>query len=211
MVDTFGLQVPEVGVHRSQHAPHTMAIAPQRAPASGADMQRPGHLGIVAKARQRRAVARCSCEAVRFEECCCFNPTRDRIRVLIRKCFSWGWLAAAAFSCLTSCSKPKPNAPTQDFARRHQCPVGRVETSKEGTDRMRVSGCEESEVYVRSCANRGGALPPVESHQPVTEGEARRPLPQAPLSEPGCAWAREQKSPPPPAGSAPQPKWLSTP
>ena len=136
----------------------------------------------------------------------------DRIRVPMRKrFFSWGWLALVApFSCLTGCNKPQPNAPSQDFARRHQCPATRIQSSKEGLDRMRVTGCGESDLYVRSCENRGGASPPFESHQPVTEGEAHNSLPHPPPSEQGCAWAREQKTAPP-AGSASQPKWLSSP
>ena len=117
---------------------------------------------------------------------------------------------AATFLCFVGCNKPQPNAPTQDFAHRHQCPVGRVESVKEGSDHMRVTGCGESEMYVRSCERRDVALPPRESHQPVTEGEARTAQPQQAFTEPGCAWAR-QKPVVAPAGSAAQPKWLSTP
>ncbi|HYQ47217.1 MAG TPA: hypothetical protein VER11_34840 [Polyangiaceae bacterium] len=117
---------------------------------------------------------------------------------------------ATALLALAGCNKPQPNAPTQDFSRRHQCPATRVENEKIGSDRMRVSGCGESELYVRRCENRGGASPPIESHQPVTEGEARSSLPHPPLSEQGCAWARQQTMPAPPSGSAPPP-WLSSP
>lgn len=117
---------------------------------------------------------------------------------------------AASFLCLIGCNKPQPNAPTQDFARRHQCPVKTVKFSKEGADHMRVTGCGESELYVRSCANRAAVLPPSPSPQPMTEGEARLPRTAPPSSEPGCAWAREQR-PPPPSGSAAQPNWLSVP
>lgn len=120
------------------------------------------------------------------------------------------WWALAPLLCLAGCNKPQPNAPTQDFARRHQCPVSRVESTKEGADRMRVTGCGESESYVRSCETRGGALPPNDSHQPITEGEAHSALPHSPQSEQGCAWAREH-APAPPAGSGSQPKWLSVP
>jgi len=121
------------------------------------------------------------------------------------------WLAlATTLLSLTGCSKPKPNAPTQDFARRHQCPATRVETEKVGGDRMRVTGCGESELYVRRCENRGSASPPFDSHQPVTEGEAKSSLPQPLNSEQGCAWARQQTMPAPPSGSAPPP-WLSSP
>ena len=128
--------------------------------------------------------------------------------------FSRGWLVALAttFSCLTGCNKPKPNAPTQDFAQRHRCPVKSVKSMQEGSDRMRVTGCYESEVYVRRCGNHGGALPPRDSRQPLTEAEARisapGPLPQ---SEPGCAWSRELRMPAPATSGAPQPKWLSQP
>jgi len=76
---------------------------------------------------------------------------------------------------------------------------------------MRVSGCGEHELYVRSCENHGGASPPLDSHQPPTEGEAKSSLPHSPLSEQGCAWARERPMPAPAAGSAAPPKWLSTP
>jgi hypothetical protein len=127
--------------------------------------------------------------------------------------FSRGWLVALAttFLCLTGCSKPKPNAPTQDFAQRYRCPVKAVTSAKEGSDRMRVTGCDESEVYVRRCGNRGGALPAVESHQPPTEGETHSAATPPPFSEQGCAWSRQQKLPDPPPGSPPQPKWLSEP
>ena len=120
-----------------------------------------------------------------------------------------GWPALIATClCLAGCNKPQPNAPTQDFARRHQCPVGRVESAKEGSDLMRVTGCGESELYVRSCGNRGAAPPPT-NMQPLTEGEAHLQTPQPPAGDQGCAWAREK--PPAPAGSAAQPKWLSNP
>jgi len=130
-----------------------------------------------------------------------------------KRFFSGGWLAlAAAFLCLTACSKPQPNSPTKDFARRHQCPVSSVESTKEAWDRMRVSGCGESELYVQSCSNRGGALPANESRQPLSESEARLGLSARPTNaEQGCAWARQQPSLVSPAGSTPQPKWLSTP
>jgi len=119
---------------------------------------------------------------------------------------------SAAFLFLSGCNKPQPNAPSQDFARRHQCPIKMVESGKEGSDRMRVTGCGESEMYVRRCESRGGALPANVAHQPLSEADANLPQPsQAPFSEPGCAWARQQTMPPPPAGAAPQPKWLSEP
>ncbi|HEY0463657.1 MAG TPA: hypothetical protein VGC79_05585 [Polyangiaceae bacterium] len=76
---------------------------------------------------------------------------------------------------------------------------------------MRVTGCGESELYVRRCGNRSGTLPVNESLEPVTEAEARfSQRTQPPFSEPGCAWTREQKTPVP-AGGPPQPKWLSDP
>ena len=127
--------------------------------------------------------------------------------------FSRGYLAlATTLLCLPACSKPKPNAPTQDFAQRYRCPVKSVSSAKEGSERMRVSGCGESELYVRRCGNRGGAMPPSDAHQPITEQEARVPrTAPPPLSEQGCAWSRQQKLPDPPAGSAPAPKWLSEP
>jgi hypothetical protein len=112
--------------------------------------------------------------------------------------------------CLVGCSKPKPNAPTQDFANRHRCPVTRVQSSKEGADRMRVTGCGESDYYVRSCENRGAVAPPPEQRQPLSEAEARIAPPNPPVGGQGCAWEREHKLPAPPAGSASQP-WLSAP
>lgn len=79
-----------------------------------------------------------------------------------------------------------------------------------GKDNMRVTGCGESELYERRCENRGAASPPVESHQPLTESEARMSPPRSSSNDPGCAWARQQTQPPPPAGSVPPP-WLSAP
>lgn len=129
-----------------------------------------------------------------------------------KRFFSGGCLAlAATFSSLTGCNKPQPNAPSQDFARRHQCPVARVTSFKESAEQMRVKGCGESELYVRTCERRGGAPPAPESRQPLTEGEARLAPRPPPSSEQGCAWAREQKQPAPPAGSVAPPKWLSVP
>jgi hypothetical protein len=81
-----------------------------------------------------------------------------------------------------------------------------------GPDQMLMTGCGESEVYVRSCGNRDAALPNSEAHQPVTEAEAKFPsAAQPPFNAPGCAWSRKQNTPAPRAGSAPQPKWLSDP
>ena len=127
--------------------------------------------------------------------------------------FSRGYLAlATTLLCLSACSKPKPNAPTQDFAQRYRCPVKSVSSAKEGSERMRVTGCGESELYVRSCGNRGGAMPANVAHQPLNEADAKSPMPaQAPYNEQGCAWARQQKRPAPPPGGAPPPKWLSEP
>ena len=155
-----------------------------------------------------------SCETARFGRTLRFEFKADRIRLPMRNRFlSRGWLTlATTLLCLTGCSKPKPNAPTQDFAQRYRCPVKTVSSAKEGSDRMRVSGCGESALYVRSCGNRGGALPANIAHQAPNEADAKSPLPaQAPYGEQGCAWARQQKMPAPPAGSAPQPKWLSEP
>jgi hypothetical protein len=122
------------------------------------------------------------------------------------------WVWAGTLLCLYGCSKRQPNAPTQDFARRHQCPVSRVESAKEGSDRLRVTGCGDSELYVRGCGNRARAVPATEPRQPITEAEAKfSPAPEAPFSEPGCAWTRQQRTSPTPGGAAPQPKWLSDP
>jgi len=117
---------------------------------------------------------------------------------------------AVTLPMTAACSKPQPNAPSQDFAQRHRCPIGSLESIKEGTDRMRVSGCGESELYVRSCENPAGAQPPPRADQPMTEGEARLSQPRPAYGEPGCAWTREHKSLAPP-GSVAQPKWLSVP
>jgi hypothetical protein len=127
--------------------------------------------------------------------------------------FRGGSLAvAAAVLLLAGCNKPQPNAPSQDFARRHQCPVKTVKSGKEGSDRMRVSGCGESELYVRRCENRPGAVPASVAHQPLNEADVKLPPPaQTPLSEQGCAWARQQTMPAPPPGAPPPPKWLSEP
>jgi hypothetical protein len=138
----------------------------------------------------------------------------DRIRVpMCNRFFYRGWLVlATAFLCFTGCNKPKPNAPTQDFAQRYRCPVKTVTSAKEGSDQMRVTGCGESELYVRRCGNRGGAMPANEGHQPLNEADAKSPPPApAAYGEQGCAWSRQQKLPAPPPGSPPQPKWLSDP
>jgi hypothetical protein len=124
---------------------------------------------------------------------------------------SRGWIAlAATLLCLSGCSKPQPNAPTQDFARRHQCPVKSVRSETEGSDRMRVTGCGESEVYLRTCGNRGAVAPRSEARAPISESEARYSSAHPPSAQTGCAWSRKQSAPAP-SGGAPQPKWLSDP
>lgn len=128
--------------------------------------------------------------------------------------FLMRWIPLAAVASLYSvgCSKPEPNAPTKDFARRHHCSENSVESEKEASNRMRVTGCGESEVYVHSCENRGVGLQVSESRQPITEAEAKHNSPrQPPLGEPGCAWTRQQNTATPRANGAQQPKWLSDP
>ena len=159
----------------------------------------------------RRETGR-TCEATRIVQL--YRASGNQlIRGPMQTLFTRGWLAMGTMLlCLAGCSKPQPNAPSQDFARRHQCPVKRVESAKEGSDRMRVTGCGESELYVRSCENRAGAFPVNDTRQPVSESEARlSPPAPPPYGVPGCAWAREQRTPAPPAGSASQPKWLWVP
>lgn len=122
----------------------------------------------------------------------------------------WLPLATVTVLCLSGCSKRPPNAPTQDFARRHQCPVTTVKSTEEASNRLRVTGCGESEIYVRSCENKPVAFPASEAHQPILEAEAKN-SPPLPLSEQGCAWTRQQAMPAPSASGAQPPKWLSTP
>ena len=94
------------------------------------------------------------------------------------------------------CSKPRPFAPTDAFASRHACPESRVERIDEGENRVRVTGCGESEVYVRDCENRPSASPAgKERRAPLSENEARfSGAPSAP-AETGCAWSREEERP----------------
>ncbi len=124
----------------------------------------------------------------------------------------WIPLAAASALCFAGCSKPQPSAPTQDFARRHHCPVTQVEADKEGSVRMRVSGCGQSDVYVQTCENSGASYPESNVSAPITEAEAKHSSPRrTTFIERGCAWTRAQNTGAPPAGSAQQPKWLSNP
>jgi hypothetical protein len=127
--------------------------------------------------------------------------------------FPRGWRAVAATAfCLCGCSKPQPNAPTQEFSRRHQCPASAVQTVHEGADRMRLTGCGVAELYVRSCVSPGVASPASEARQPVSEEEARySSSAQPPSGGPGCAWSRKQNMPASGTGGAPLPKWLSDP
>lgn len=120
-------------------------------------------------------------------------------------------LAIAAAPYLSSCSKPEPAAPTKDFAQRHQCPVKAVETDKEASDRMRLSGCGQSEIYVRKCENRPVSVPEPQTSQLITEQEARHtPRYRPTFNESGCAWTRQSDMVAPRAGTT-QPKWLSAP
>jgi hypothetical protein len=124
----------------------------------------------------------------------------------------WTLLAAATVLCSVSCSKPQPSAPTQDFARRHQCAVTAVESQKEAPNRMRLTGCGESEIYVRNCENRGVSYPDPQVSQPITEAEAKHSSPRrSNFNEQGCAWTRAQNTSAPRAGGTQQPKWLSPP
>ena len=118
------------------------------------------------------------------------------------------WLFATALVFLVSCSKPQPSAPTQDFARRHNCPIKEVESNKEPSGKMRVTGCDTSEVYVLACANSQAEYPENEVRMPVTEAEAKyNPPRRSAFVQGGCAWTREQRTS---AGSQ-QPQWLSSP
>ncbi len=92
----------------------------------------------------------------------------------------------------SACSKPRAFAPTDDFVRRHGCPAKSVETMKEGSDRVRVSGCGQIEVYVNGCANRSATFPPpTERRPPVSESEARFSSESPSPHGVGCAWSRE--------------------
>jgi len=121
-------------------------------------------------------------------------------------------LVTATALGLAGCSKPQPNAPSQDFARRHQCAVSAVTSDKEASNRMRITGCGESEIYVRNCENSRPSAPVAEPRQQITEAEVRHASPRATsFSEQGCAWTRQQNASAPRADGAPQPKWLSEP
>ncbi len=106
-------------------------------------------------------------------------------------------LLLVAMLTASACSKPWASAPTEDFVRRHACPASRVETTKEGSDRARVTGCGDSEVYVRDCANRSSSFPgKPEPRAPLTESEARGlGSGNTGPAETGCAWTREQERP----------------
>lgn len=113
-----------------------------------------------------------------------------------------------------ACSKPKPSASAQDFARRHQCPVQTLESDQEASDRLRVTGCGKSEIYVRKCEKSRAAFPATDSRRPVDEAEARATHTEqsrSTLGEEGCAWSRQQNTSAPGAAGSQQPKWLSEP
>ena len=119
--------------------------------------------------------------------------------------------ASVAALGLVACAKPQPSAPVQDFARRHRCPVSLVESLKEGSSRLRVSGCGESDLYVRSCENKAPAAPASPAQKPLSEAEVKfQPPSQPPFMEQGCAWTRPAPRALPPPGTE-QPKWLSEP
>ncbi len=105
-----------------------------------------------------------------------------------------GSFLLAAMLLGAGCEKPKPSAPAADFAKRHGCPASRVETLENTSNRMLVTGCGESELYVRRCANRTLAAPPEDKpRQPRSEEEAKfSPATSAPPDSSGCAWSREQ-------------------
>lgn len=135
----------------------------------------------------------------------CPMPNRSHSRWMLL-------LAAITAHGLAGCSKPQPAAPTQDFARRHDCPVGSVEADKEASNRMRVTGCGESEIYVRTCGSRGASFPESDARQPMTEAEGRHSSPRRPAFDgSGCAWSRQQNLSTTRAGGPTQPKWLSEP
>jgi hypothetical protein len=95
------------------------------------------------------------------------------------------------------CNQPKPDAPTADFIRRHECSEGKVSTLKEGPERMRVTGCGQTEVYIHECAN-GSVQPPSRSElsvpPPIAEPRVT-PQPSNIPNQVGCAWSREKRDP----------------
>jgi hypothetical protein len=100
-----------------------------------------------------------------------------------------------------ACSKPRAFAPTDDFARQHDCPASRVHHSEEGQGRVRVSGCGQSEIYVRTCENRAASVPPAKERPAfVTEQDQRLSGDQfaAAPGQVGCAWSREEMPAVPP-------------
>lgn len=121
-------------------------------------------------------------------------------------------LAATSVLGSVSCGKPQPSAPTQDFAQRHRCSVGEVEVDKETSNRMRLTGCGKSEVYVRICESGGPPPPPNEVRQPITEAEAKHTsIRRETFSREGCAWTRQQPNGPSRTDGKPQPRWLAEP
>jgi hypothetical protein len=120
--------------------------------------------------------------------------------------------AAMALFGPAGCSKPQPSAPIQDFARRHHCSVSAVDSDKEGSDRMRVSGCGDSEIYVRMCETGGAPLPQNDARQLITEAEAKHSSARQATGSPGgCAWTRQKSSGLSRSDGKSQPKWLSNP
>jgi len=89
--------------------------------------------------------------------------------------------------------------------------VKTVETDKEASNRLRISGCGQSELYVRKCENRQASFPERNVSELITEQEAKHtPRNRPTFNETGCAWTRERDTSTPRAGTT-QPKWLSAP
>jgi hypothetical protein len=112
------------------------------------------------------------------------------------------WLVPMGLVAALGCAKPKPAAPTADFMRRHSCPESKVKTLTEGSDKMRVTGCGSTEVFVYQCVNGSshiGGEPTVPSPQPDPEPRSSQPSPTTTLGG-GCAWSRQR---PEPSGSLP--------
>lgn len=105
-------------------------------------------------------------------------------------------VAPLLLALIAACAPSKPPATTSDFVRRHSCPESLVETTEEGPDRIRVSGCGKSEVFGWRCSNVGSAPPMAPKHAPLTESEARFPSGPSGPNETGCAWSRERQPEP---------------
>ncbi len=113
-------------------------------------------------------------------------------RHIVRSASAPVWLLVSTALLTPSCAKSTPAPLTADFARRNSCPAGRVETSKEGPDRMRISGCGKSEVLVRDCASRTSP-PPGRAESVQAPEAAARSLRADPAvsNDLGCAWSHD--------------------